>query len=43
MDSNIVKFLSKTLVGLVAIFTGKKLIDNAKTDYDIYKNTQNTK
>ncbi len=38
MDGNLIKATAKVLAALVAIFTGKKLYDNAKDDYDRYKN-----
>ena len=38
MDSNLVKATAKGVLALVTIFTGKKILDNAKSDYDRYKN-----
>ncbi len=41
MDTNLVKAVVKGAVALVTIFTGKKIYDNAKNDYDRYRNSQN--
>ncbi len=40
MDINLIKATAKVLAALVAIFTGKRLYDNAKDDYNRYKNSR---